>query len=135
MRDRTHFFASYERDNVDTVRIIALPADAIRLRPAMAPFRPRPITRWRARNSTIAFSAAHSFMLRYGIDRQQSLRAQRECSSDTSQVDILNRSHSLVLEETWARHRTWPTPFASTCCITLSGRSRADNGLASDGRP
>src|SRR4029078_11485226 len=26
IRDRTHFFATYERDNLDTVRIIALPA-------------------------------------------------------------------------------------------------------------
>jgi outer membrane receptor for ferrienterochelin and colicin len=47
-------------------------------------------------------NAAHAFMLRYGFDRQQSLRDQANITSDTSQVDILNRSHSVVFEETWS---------------------------------
>ena len=106
VRDRTHFFGTYERDNVDTVRIIALPpthpfASGNGVFPAESD------------NETALgkldhrVSAAHTVMLRYGVDRQQSLRAQEGGTSDTSQVDIRNRSHSLLFEETWGpSHKT-----------------------------
>jgi hypothetical protein len=101
VRDRTHFFGAYERDNLDTVRIIALPptnpfATGNGTFPAETD------------NETVLaklehrVSAAHAFMVRYGLDRQQSLRAQENVASDTGQVDIRNRSHSLVFEETWS---------------------------------
>jgi hypothetical protein len=101
VRNRSHFFGAYERDNVDNVRIIALP-----------PGNPLAVTEngifpAAADNRTIAGSFDHrwngsrSLSIRYGYDAQESLRAQTGATSDSSQVDIRNRSHRIVLEDTW----------------------------------
>jgi hypothetical protein len=101
IRDRSHFFGAYERDNVDNVRIIALPP----VNPfAVAENGTFPAA---ADNQTIAarfdhrWNGARSLSVRYGGDFQESLRAQTGATSDSSQVDIRNRSHRIVLEDTW----------------------------------
>ena len=106
VRDRSHFFGAYERDNVDTVRIIALPPSN--------PFASRengvfPAT---THNQTASarldhrVSATHALSLRYAFDNQESLRAGLNVSSDSSQIDTVNRSHSVVFEETWSKGRS-----------------------------
>jgi hypothetical protein len=101
VRDRTHFFGTYERDNLDTVRIIALPpTNPFAIGNGVFPAASDNETALGKLDHRV--SPTHALMLRYGFDRQQSLRAQESIASDTSQVDILNRSHSLVFEETWA---------------------------------
>jgi len=101
-RDRSHFFASYERDNVDNVRVIALPASN--------PFAGRENGVFPAAADNQMASArldhrvgpAHFVSARYASDRQTSLRANTSGLSDSSQVDIFNRSHSVVVEDTWS---------------------------------
>ena len=111
VRDRTHFFGTYERDRVDTVRLIALPPSNPFARENNGTF---PAT---ADNQTAILRLDHrigptqSIALRYGFDRQESLRAAETVSSDTSQVDIRNRSHSLVFEHTWTPRQTTANAF------------------------
>jgi hypothetical protein len=101
VRNRSHFFVSYERENADTVRVVALP----------------PNNPFAARENGVFPAAADSHMVsgrldhrlgvghflsvRYASDSQKSLRANAG-GSDSSQVDILNRSHSVVIEDTWS---------------------------------
>jgi len=100
VRDRTHVFGTYERDNVDTVRIIALPpTNQFATENGIFPAATDNATALAKLDHRV--NAAHAFMLRYGFDRQQSLRDQANITSDTGQVDILNRSHSVVFEESW----------------------------------
>ena len=101
IRDRSHFFGAYERDNVDNVRIIALPesnplaASENGVFPAASDNHTasgRVDHRWRS---------THALSVRYGLDSQQSRRAQAGGTSDSSQVDIRNRSQRIVFEDTW----------------------------------
>jgi hypothetical protein len=111
VRDRTHFFGTYERDRVDTVRIIALPPSNPFAGENNGTF---PAT---TDNQTGILRLDHrigrtqSFALRYGFDRQASLRAAETVSSDTSQVDIRNRSQSLVFEHTWTPRQSTANAF------------------------
>ena len=101
VRDRSHFFASYERENADTVRVLALPPSN--------PFAASENGVFPAATNNDVASARldhrlgvnHFLSARYASDRQESLRANAG-GSDSSQVDIRNRSHSLVVEETWS---------------------------------
>jgi hypothetical protein len=43
----------------------------------------------------------HALSIRYNHENQQSLRSAAVVTSDTSQVDTFNRSHSLVVEGIW----------------------------------
>jgi hypothetical protein len=107
VRDRTHFFGSYERDRVDTVRIIALPPANPFARDNNGTFPATIDNQTGILRLDHRINPAQSMALRYGFDRQVSLRSAESVSSDTSQVDIRNRSHSLVFEHTWTpRQRT-----------------------------
>ena len=97
-----HFFAAYERDTVDNVRIIALP-----------PSNPLAATENGVLPGGVRradgdarldhrFNATHALSLRYNHEDQRSLRSARSLTSDTNQMDVFNRSHSLVVEETWS---------------------------------
>jgi len=99
--DRSHFFASYERDNVDNVRVIALPASN--------PFAAQENGMFPAESDNQNVTArldhrlhTHVLSARYASDRQQSLRFSAQTLSDSSQVDAVNRSDSLVVEDTWS---------------------------------
>ena len=100
-RDRSHFFASYERDNVDTVRVIALTAGNPFAARENGVFPAETDNQMLSARLDHRFGATHLFSARYASDHQQSLRAGMQVSSDSSQVDITNRSHSLVVEDTW----------------------------------
>jgi len=106
-RDRTHFFGTYERDRVDTVRLIALPSSNPFARENNGTFPATIDNQTAILRLDHRIGPTHGVALRYGLDRQESLRAAESVSSDTSQVDIRNRSHSLVFEHMWTpRQRT-----------------------------
>ncbi|MFN8061621.1 MAG: TonB-dependent receptor [Vicinamibacterales bacterium] len=97
---RTHFFGAYEYNNVDTVKIISLPASN--------PFAAREngVFPSGQSNHNLAFKLDHrlndhhSLMVRYARDDQESLRS-GSVSSDTQQTNDFNRADSLVVEESW----------------------------------
>lgn len=100
LRNRTHFFSAYEYSNVDTVRIIALPA--------VNPFAARENGTFPAGSTNHMvdtkvdhrFGDRHSLTARYSYDNQKLLRTQN-VTSDTNQIDEYSRSHSLIVEENW----------------------------------
>ena len=98
--NKTHFFSAYEFSNVETVRIIALPA--------ANPFAA-------AQNGTFPagghnhmfdskvdhrFNDAHTLTVRYAYDNQKLLRTQN-VSSESNQIDEYSRSHSIIADESW----------------------------------
>src|SRR6185436_19580656 len=100
-RDRTHFFASYESDAVDTVRVIALAPTNRFAATENGAFPAEADNSMASARLDHRLGAAHFLSARYASDHQTSLRAATAPLSDSSQVDILNRSHSLVVEHTW----------------------------------
>ena len=111
VRDRTHVFGTYERDRVDTVRIIALPPANPFARDNNGTFPATTDNHTGIVRLDHRISPTHGFALRYGFDRQESLRSAESVSSDTSQVDIRNRSHSLVFEDMWTPRQTTANAF------------------------
>ena len=108
---------------------------AIRLpRARTASSRRRRTTRWPARGSTIGSARRHLLSARYASDRQQSLRANPGGLSDSSQVDIFNRSHSLVVEETWSARQNVANAFRVHVLTHSLGPSRATTASQSGGR-
>jgi hypothetical protein len=105
IRNRTHGFGAYESDHQDTARLVALSASN--------PFAARENGVFPARlDESMAvvkidhrFSGAHSTFVRYAYDNQDGERSLLNPSSDSSQIDMFNRAHSLVGEEDWATSR------------------------------
>jgi hypothetical protein len=100
-RDRTHLFATYERDAVDTARIIAV-------FPAGSPFAREngvfPATsddRMAVLRLDHRLSAAHSAFMRYAYANQSFRRLLQFPSSDSGQVDTFSRAHTVVAEDDW----------------------------------
>ena len=100
VQNKTHFFGAYEYSNLDTVKIIALPATN--------PFAAE-------QNGTFAAGAGnhladakinhrinqrHQASVRYAFDDQKLLRTQN-VSSDSNQIDEYSRTHSIVADESW----------------------------------
>jgi hypothetical protein len=106
-RDRSHFFLSYERDNVDTVRVV----NGNPTTEENGIFPAETDNQMASARLDHRFGATHLFSARYASDRQKSLRAGTQVSSDTSQIDIANRSHSLVLDDTWMAQRNMVNTF------------------------
>jgi hypothetical protein len=100
VRNRTHFFGAYEYSNVDTARIIALPA--------VNPFAARENGIFPSGSTNHMadmkldhrFSDRHGLVTRYSHDNQTLLRTQN-VTSETNQIDEYSRSHSLIVEENW----------------------------------
>jgi Carboxypeptidase regulatory-like domain/TonB dependent receptor-like, beta-barrel len=111
VRDRTHVFGTYERDRVDTVRIIALPASNPFARENNGTFPAQTDNQTGILRLDHRIGPTHGLALRYGFDRQESLRAGEGVASDTSQVDIRNRSHSLVFEHMWTPRQSTANAF------------------------
>src|SRR6185503_16557400 len=76
------------------------------------------------------FGTANLLSARYASDRQASLRANPGGFSDSSQVDIFNRSHSLVVEETWSARQNLANAFRVHLLKHTLGTFPRDNGLA-----
>jgi len=130
VRDRSHLFASYERDDVDTVRVIALPPSN---RFAAAENGVFPATV----NNPMAsarldqrLGEEHLLSARYASDRQDWQRAAPGGFSDSSQVDILNRSHSVVVEDAWSARQNLANVFRTHLLIHSLGTFPRDKGLA-----
>ena len=111
VRDRTHVFGTYERNRVDTVRIIALPGSNPFARDNNGTFPATIANQTSILRLDHRISAAQGATLRYGFDSQESLRSAEGVSSDTSQVDIRNRSHSLVFEHMWTPRQSTANAF------------------------
>jgi len=129
VRDRTHFFAAYERDRVDTVRVVALDAKN--------PFAQFENGTFPAETDNQVASArldhrfaARSLSVRYASDRQESLRAATQVLSDTSQIDIANRSHSVVLDDTWMARQNVVNSFRVHALVHTLGTTPRETGLA-----
>jgi hypothetical protein len=102
VRDRSHYFLAYERDNVDDVRVIALPAANRFAAQENGVFPAATDNHNATARLDHRFGAPHALSVRYSSDRQQALRYSPQTFSDTTQVDVANRSHSLILEDTWS---------------------------------
>jgi len=130
VRDRSHFFASYERDHVDNVRVIAL-APSNRFAAAENGIFPA-----ETHNQTATarldhrLGAAYLLSARYATDKQRSLRAAPGGFSDSSQVDIFNRSHSLVVEDTWSATQSVANALRVHVLAHTLGTYPRDSGLA-----
>ena len=104
-RNRTHFFGAYERDNADTVRVIALPRSN--------PFAVQVNGTFPAETNNHSFvgrvdhrtGPSHAVSLRYARDDQEAIRSGISVLSDSNQTDTLNRSHSVVVEHSWTPHQ------------------------------
>jgi hypothetical protein len=111
VRDRSHYFVAYERDNIDDVRIIALPATN--------PFATRENGVFPAatdNHNAMArldhrFNAPHALSVRYLSDRQRALRYSGQTFSDSAQVNVANRSQSLIAEDTWLANQNVANTF------------------------
>lgn len=99
VRDRTHFFGALEYNNVDTVKILALPPSN--------PFATQENGSWPSGvddKMAIAkvdhrFGQNHSMFARYLYDHQYLLR--ERTGADSNQLSERNRTHSLVAQEHW----------------------------------
>lgn len=100
-RNQSHFFSAYERDHVDTVRVIA--------QPASNPFavEVNGIFPAETENHSIVgrfdhrLGPSHALSVRYARDDQEARRSGINVLSDTNQTDIFNRSHSVIAEHSW----------------------------------
>jgi hypothetical protein len=101
VHNRTHFFGAFEQDNVDNVRIIALPPSNPLAATENGVF-PAASDNWTtAARLDHRIGPAQTASLRYGSDSQTSLRSAGIVTSDSSQVDARNRSHRLTFEHVW----------------------------------
>ena len=130
VRDRSHFFVSYERENVDTVRIIALPPSNPFAARENGVFPAEGGDHMASARLDHRFGVGHLFSARYASDRQTSLRASAGGLSDSSQVDIVNRSHSLVVEDTWSTRQNVANAFRVHLLTHTLGTFARDDGLA-----
>jgi len=101
-RNRTHFFAAIEQDNVNNVRIIALPPTNPLAATENGIFPAESDDRMDTLRVDHRISGSHALSIRYNHEDQQSLRANVAPTSDSNQTDVFNRSHSLVTEATWS---------------------------------
>ena len=97
-RNRTHLFATYERDHVDTARIIALPASNDFATRENGIFPASGDEHMAALRLDHRISNAHTAFVRYIHDDQTLIRAGVAPTSDSSQVDTFSRAHSVVGE-------------------------------------
>jgi hypothetical protein len=98
VRNRTHLFAVYERDHVDTARIIALPPSNAFATRENGIFPARADEHMAALRLDQRISHAHTAFVRYTHDDQTSIRNNVAPSSDSSQVDTFSRALSIVGE-------------------------------------
>lgn len=98
--NRTHFFGVYEYNNVDTVRIIALPSSNPFAARENGVFPSGSNNHMAAAKIDHRANDAHSFFARYAYDNQEALRTS-QVSSDSNNIDDFNRTHSLIGGDNW----------------------------------
>lgn len=97
---RTHFFGAYEFSNVDTSRVIALPAVNPFAAAENGVFPSGGDNHMMSARLDHRFNDAHSLFVRYAYDNQQLIRTQA-VTADSNQIDEYSRSHSVIGEENW----------------------------------
>ena len=105
IRARTHFFGAYERDTINNSRIIALPPGNVLAATENGVFPAASHDALSTLRLDHRLNTEHALSIRYNHENQESLRSAAVVTSDTSQVDTFNRSHSLVVEEIWTPAR------------------------------
>ena len=100
VRDRTHYFGTYEYDHVDTARIIAHPPTS-RFVTENGVFPAATNDRLAVLKLDHRLSATHNTLIRYAYANQSNGRLQPFPTSDSSQVDTFSRAHSVVAEDDW----------------------------------
>jgi hypothetical protein len=128
-RDRSHFFASYENDSIDNVRILALPPSNPFAALENGVFPAATDNHMASARLDHRFAPGHLLSARYASDSQKSLRANAG-GSDSSQVDIYNRSHSLVVSDTWSGRQNMANDFRVHLLKHSLGTFPRDAGLA-----
>ena len=98
VRSRTHLFATYERDHVDTARIIALPVSNPFATRENGIFPARADEHMTTLRIDHRISNVHTVFTRYMLDDQDSIRSGVAPTSDSSQVDTFSRAHSVIGE-------------------------------------
>ena len=101
VRARTHFFVAHERDTINNSRIIALPPANVLAATENGVFPAESHDVLSTLRLDHRLNTKHALSIRYNDENQRSLRSAAVVTSDTSQVDTFNRSHSLVMEEIW----------------------------------
>ncbi len=96
----THFFTAYEFNNVDTARIISLPATNPFAASENGIFPAGSDNHNGVLKLTHQFSGTQALSMRYLVDQQKSRRT-LVVTSDSNQADELNRTHSVVGEHRW----------------------------------
>ena len=129
VRNRSHFFVSYEREHTDTFRVLALPPANPFAASENGVFPAETNNHVASARLDHRFGVAHFISARYASDSQKTLRANAG-GSDSSQVDIHNRSHSLVLEETWSATRNVAHALRVHLLNHRLGTFPRDTGLA-----
>lgn len=111
LRDRSHFFAVYEEDAVDNVRIIALPVSNPLAATENGVFPAGSDDRMATLRLDHRLATQQTLSVRYNHEDQRSLRTNMSPTSDTNQTDVFNRSRSLVVEEIWNPTQNAVTAF------------------------
>jgi len=105
-QNKTHFFAAFEYNQVDTSNIIALPPDnpfAAQENGVFPSGIKNPMFDAKLDHQ---FNDRHSLIVRYAYDNQKAQRTQA-VSSDSNQIDEFSKTHTLIGEEHWiASQRT-----------------------------
>ena len=131
-RNRTHGFATYESDAVDTVRIVAIPDSSRFAARENGNFPSTSDERMAVFKVDHRFSPAHSGLVRYAYASQSVERLNLAPLSDTTQIDTFSRAHSIVAEEDWIlSSRTVNTARLHWFSHTSGGvPTRPDRGVA-----
>ena len=101
VRNRTHMFGAYEADHQDTARIVALGPSNLFASRENGVFPAHNDERMVVVKIDHGFASAHRASVRYAYDNQGGERSLLTPTSDSSQIDMSNRAHSLVGEENW----------------------------------
>lgn len=134
VRDRAHFFGSYELDTVHNSRIIALPPSNVLAATENGIFPADATDRLATLRFDERLNPRHGLSVRYNGENQRSLRSAAIVTSDTSQVDSLNRSHSFVLEEVWTPGQNRANAFRAHVLNHTLGTA-ARNAITAVSRP
>ena len=99
--NKTHFFAAFEVNNVDTVNIVALPATNPFARGIQRPVAVGQLdTRWRTRRSITGSATQHSMFVRYAYDNQKHADAAAPPTANSDSTTTASRTASSA-EENW----------------------------------
>lgn len=121
--NKTHFFGVYEYNNVDTVRLIALPPTNPFATRENGVFPSGSNNHMAALKVDHRINDRHGMFARYAYDNQEAFRTS-QVSSDSNSIDDFNKTHSLIGEENWVlsqskvntlrfhllKHKLWTLP-------------------------